>query len=537
MATDIPESTAAPDQRPEWQALQAHASAMADATIRGLFDADPGRYAGFHVHIPGMLYDYSKNLIDDETRSLLMSLARACDLEKWRDAMFAGAPVNDSENRAVLHTAMRRPEGDEVYVTGENVMPFVHGELEKMRSFSEEVRAGTWKGHSGKAITDVVNIGIGGSDLGPQMVYRALRPLDRSGPRHHFVANIDGNAIAATLSDLNPESTLFIIASKTFTTQETLANAQTARKWTLRHYGNDECVARHFVAVSTNEAAVKEFGILPGNMFCFRDWVGGRYSLWSSIGLPLCTAFGFPVFRALLDGAHAMDRHFKTAALEQNIPVLAAMIGIWYRNFLNYPAYAVIPYADNLDRLPAWLQQLDMESNGKRIDRNGDHVSYATGPVIFGEPGTNAQHAFFQHLHQGSDIIPCDFLGAVDPGHGLDSHHRKLMANMLAQSRALMAGRGIEDSPTPQQSFPGNRPSSVILADKMDAWHMGQILALYEHKVFVQGIIWNLNSFDQPGVELGKHLAKDILSSWGGKPAAGWDSSTQNLYTRIADLS
>ena len=488
-------------QTPEWKALQEHRKAMDKTHIRDLFAADPGRAKNFALSCGGLSLDYSRHRATDETIRLLLELARARNLEDWRDRMFAGDKINNTENRAVLHTALRRPAGDSVIIDGENIMPFVHDVLARMKKFSDKIRAE-------KKIKTVVSIGIGGSDLGPRMACEALGngELDV-----RFVSNVDGAHLHRTLADLRPQETLFLIASKTFTTQETMANAHAARQWLADAMGN-AAVKDHFAALSTNEKAVAAFGIAPDNTFPFRDWVGGRYSLWSAIGLPVCLAHGFEAFRALLDGAHAMDRHFQTAPLAQNMPVLLALLGVWYRNFWGAQSYAALPYAQDLRNFPAWLQQTDMESNGKGVDRDGRSVDYETGPAVFGAPGTDCQHSFMQLVHQGTSFIPCDFIGVRAPLSPHTGQHEMLLANMEAQALALMQGRDLKNSGNnPHKVFSGNRPSNTIMLERLDAHHLGILLALYEHKVFVQGILWNINSFDQWGVELGKALAAEIL--------------------------
>lgn len=499
-----------------WRALRAHRALIEKTHMRELFTRDPQRQKKFTLAAGGLRLDYSRHRITDETMDLLLALARDCGLEGWRDRLLGGAKINNTEDRAVLHTALRAPADAQIVVDNENIVPFVHQVLAQMRDFSDAVRSGAWTGHTGKAIKTVVNIGIGGSDLGPRMVCGALKPYASDDLAVRFVSNVDPSDISETLRSCEPETTLFVIASKTFTTQETMANAQAAKDWALRHLKSDDAIARHFVALSTNAQAVKAFGIDPANMFPFRDWVGGRYSLWSSIGLSVCLAAGFDNFRRLLDGAHAMDRHFAEAPLAENMPVILALLGIWYRNFWDAQAYACLPYDHYLTLLPPWLQQLDMESNGKGVTRDGQPVTYETGPVVFGQPGTNGQHAFYQLIHQGTAVIPCDFIGALESHNPLGDQHRVLLANMMAQAQALMQGRTLEEAGgNPHRVFEGNRPSSVILLERLDPYHLGMLLALYEHKVFAQGIIWNINSFDQWGVELGKELAKGLLASGG----------------------
>lgn len=521
------------DQRPAWKALQNHHASSKDVTIRDLFALDPSRYSHFHLALPEMLIDYSRHRVTRETLDLLFDLARACDVEGWRDRMFSGDPINNSENRPVLHTALRRPASDDLRVGGENIMPGIHDTLDRMRDFVRSVHNGQWTGHTGKRIKTVINIGIGGSDLGPRMVVEALKPYHVPDLKTHFVANVDGSDLFNALKDSDPETTLFLVASKTFTTQETMANAQTARGWLTAKLG-PSCVHRHFVAMSTNAKAVHDFGISIENMFPFGEWVGGRYSLWSAIGLSIALAVGFDHFRALLDGAHAMDQHFQTATLEQNAPVLLALLGIWYRNFCGLDCHAILPYDQNLSRFPAYLQQTDMESNGKSVTRDGEAVTYATGPVIFGEPGTNGQHAFYQLIHQGTTIIPCDFIGSFEPQNPYPDHHRMLLANMVAQADALMEGRSLAESGNdPARGFSGNRPSTIIMTDRLTPFALGQLIALYEHKIFVQGIVWGINSFDQWGVELGKILANKILGAFESKDIPAHDSLLKTIKTRL----
>ncbi|PJB71474.1 MAG: glucose-6-phosphate isomerase [Alphaproteobacteria bacterium CG_4_9_14_3_um_filter_47_13] len=497
-----------------FKALQTHRAECENLSVHDLLVQNPQRLQTYSLEIEGLSVDFSKHLITDQTFRLLMDLAKACNIEDWRNRMFAGEKINHTENRAVLHTALRAPASRPVMVDGEDVMPFIYQTLEQMKSFSEKIRSGAWKGYTGKSIKTVINIGIGGSDLGPRMVCEALWPYCSRDIEVKFVANIDPADISQALQDCNPETTLFIIASKTFTTQETMENAQTAKRWLLAHLKDERAIARHFVALSTNTQAVAAFGIDPAHMFPFRDWVGGRFSLWSSIGLSICIAAGFSRFRALLDGAHAMDNHFCSAPLSANLPVILAMLGVWYRNFWEAQTYAVLPYSQNLALFPAWLQQLDMESNGKGMDREGRQVSYNTGPVVFGSSGTNGQHAFYQLLHQGTTLVPCDFIAALESHYSIGEQHKILLANMKAQSQALIQGRALKEADgNPHRVFPGNRPSTTILLPKLDPFHLGRLLALYEHKIFVQGIIWNINSFDQFGVELGKELAIKILAS------------------------
>ncbi|MBP2292483.1 glucose-6-phosphate isomerase [Azospirillum rugosum] len=532
---------------PAWEALVRHREETASVHMRDLFAADPDRFARFSLEACGLLFDYSKNRITEETRTLLLDLARQQRVEDWRDRMFAGDKINITEDRAVLHTALRNRSNRPVTVDGQDVMPEVNGVLHRMERFVRQVRDGAWTGYTGHPITDIVNIGIGGSDLGPVMVTEALKPYLHPQIGVHFVSNVDGTHISETLEWLDPETTLFVVASKTFTTQETLTNAHTARRWFLETAGDPAHVAKHFVAVSTNEAEVKKFGIDPANMFGFWDWVGGRYSLWSAIGLPIALGIGMDRFQELLAGAHAMDEHFRTAPLERNMPVLMGMLGVWYVNFWGAQAHAVLPYDQYMHRFPAYLQQLDMESNGKSVDRNGNRVHYATGPIVFGEPGTNGQHAFYQLIHQGTSVVPADFLAPVETHNPIGDHHRILLSNFFAQPEALMRGKTADEvraemaksgkSPdaiealVPHRVFEGNKPSNSILFKKLDPHTLGALIALYEHKVFVQGIVWNINSFDQWGVELGKQLAGKILPELQDGPTAALthDSSTNGL--------
>ncbi len=537
---------------PAWRALAAHAEAMRDIHMRDLFHRDPGRFQRFSLRLGDFLLDYSKNRITDETMRRLLDLAAARDLEGWRRRMFGGERINVTENRAALHVALRNRSGRPIMVDGKDVMPEVNRVLAQMRGFAEAVRAGDWRGHTGEAVTDVVNIGIGGSDLGPVMVCEALRPYQRAGLRVHFVSNVDGSHIAETLKWCRPESTLFIVASKTFTTQETLANARTARAWLTGALG-EAAVARHFVALSTNAEGVAEFGIDTANMFEFWDWVGGRYSLWSAIGLSIAVAVGMDNFKRLLDGAHAMDEHFRTAPAAANMPVVLGLLGVWYNNFLGAQAHAVLPYDQYLARLPAYLQQADMESNGKSVDRDGRRVDYQTGPVVFGEAGTNGQHAFYQLIHQGTKLIPADFIAAAETHNPVGDHHTLLLSNFLAQTEALMRGKTAAEARAeleaaglhgeaveallPHRVFEGNRPTNSILYRRLDPHTLGMLVALYEHKVFVQGVIWNVNSFDQWGVELGKQLAKAIRPELAGDaPVSGHDASTAGLIDRVRAL-
>jgi glucose-6-phosphate isomerase len=513
---------------PIWQQLTAHRDEIRSGHLREWFASDAGRFGRMSAHLDDLLVDYSKHLATAKTLELLRGLARERGVEALRDRMFAGERINFTENRPVLHVALRNRSGRGIYVDGRDVMPDVNAALDHMRDFSERVRTGRATGFSGLRLTDVVNIGIGGSDLGPAMVTQALTPYAREGPRMHFVSNVDGAHLSEVLRQVRPESTLFIIASKTFTTEETMMNARSAREWFLAGARSEAAVSKHFVAVSTNAAEVQAFGIDPANMFVFWDWVGGRYSLWSSIGLPIAIATGFANFEQLLEGAHRVDEHFRTAPLEQNIPITLAVLGVWYTDFLGAETLAVLPYDQYLQRFPAYLQQLDMESNGKRVDREGQVVDVATGPVVWGEPGTNGQHAFYQLIHQGTRLIPCDFLVAAQPHHTLPGHHQTLLANCFAQSEALAFGRPEAD--TPHRIFPGNRPSTTMIYRRLDPRTFGMLIALYEHKVFVQGAIWGINSFDQWGVELGKQLAKVIRPEIdSNEPVTTHDASTNGL--------
>jgi len=538
------------DETREWHALREHHQAIAPMPMRDMFASDSGRAGRLSIHWKGsegneILLDYSKNRITDETMTLLMDLARARDVEGRRQHMFAGERINFTENRAVLHTALRNRSEDPVYESGRDVMPEVRRVLERMSKIVSQVRNGIWKGYSGKRITDIVNIGIGGSDLGPVMVTEALRPYAGL-LRLHFVSNIDGTHLAEVLKRVDPESVLFLIASKTFTTQETMANAESARGWLLQHTVDSDAVAKHFVAISTNRKEVTAFGIDPENMFEFWDWVGGRYSLWSAIGLSIALAIGMDNYEELLTGAWEMDQHFRTAPMEQNMPVVLALLGIWYVNFFGSETHAILPYDQYLHRLPAYLQQADMESNGKAVGSDGRRLGYATGPVIWGEPGTNGQHAFYQLIHQGTRIVPCDFLAPATSHNPLRGHHDILLSNFFAQTEALMKGKNEDEVRSelekggmsgeqmnrllPHKVFEGNRPSNSILFPMLTPKTLGALIALYEHKIFVQGTIWDINSFDQWGVELGKHLAKTILPELRPEgPAEEHDSSTTGL--------
>lgn len=529
-----------------WQALQQHHQAIAPQHMRDLFQSDPDRFERFSLKQGNILLDYSKNRITSETMSLLHALAREVKLSDWIEKMFRGDAINFTEGRAALHTALRNRSGKAVMVEGRDVMPEVHRVLAQMGEFSTLVRSGKWLGYSGKAITDIVNIGIGGSDLGPVMITEALKHYEQPGLNAHFISNVDGTHVVETLKRLNPETTLFVVASKTFTTQETLTNARSAREWLLQAAPDETAVARHFVAVSTNAKEVARFGIDTAHMFEFWDWVGGRYSLWSAIGLSIALYLGMDHFEALLQGAFEMDEHFRSVPFEQNLPVVLGLLGVWYNNFFAAQSHVVLPYDQYLHRLPAYLQQLDMESNGKRISRAGEAVDYQTGPVIWGEPGTNGQHAFYQLIHQGTKLIPADFLAPIESLNPVGEHHRILLANCFAQTQALMQGKTEAEARAeleqngmsgaaleqllPHKVFPGNKPSNTLLFDKLTPHTLGALIALYEHKVFVQGIIWNLNSFDQWGVELGKQLAGSILPELASRQKTdAFDASTNGL--------
>ncbi len=522
--------------RAAWKALEAHAGEMSGVSLRALFEASD-RAERFSLRVGDLLLDYSKNRISEETVSRLVALAEEVKLSEWVEAMFTGERINATEGRAVLHTALRAPREAVIEVDGENVVPAVHAVLDQMEAFANEVRSGAWLGHTGKRIRHVVNIGIGGSDLGPVMASEALKPYADRALKLHFVSNVDATQLAEVLRETVAEETLFIVASKTFTTQETMTNALSARTWLLDELGDDSAVAKHFVALSTNAAAVRDFGIDPANMFVFWDWVGGRYSLPSAIGLPLMLSIGSEHFRAMLAGYHAMDVHFRTAPLKENMPVLLALLGVWYQNFFGAESHAILPYDQYMHRFAAYFQQGDMESNGKYVSRSGERVEWQTGPIIWGEPGTNGQHAFYQLIHQGTRLIPCDFIGFCQSHNPMGDHHDKLMANFFAQTEALAFGKtrealeaeGVEAALVPHKVFEGNRPTNSLLAEKLTPGVLGQLIALYEHKIFVQGIIWDIYSFDQWGVELGKVLAKAILPELQGEAALAHDGSTNAL--------
>lgn len=527
-------------RRQAWKALQVHWKEIRTLHLRDLFAEDPMRGERFTAEAAGVVIDFSKNRITAETRTLLLKLAKESGLREKIDAMFRGEKINVSENRAVLHTALRAPTDASIVVDGENVVPHVHEMLERMTTFSERVRSGAWTGHTGRRIRNVVNIGIGGSDLGPVMAYEALKHYSDRAITFRFVSNIDGTDFAEATRDLDPAETLFIISSKTFTTLETMTNARTARDWSMRGLGGDErAVAKHFVAVSTNAVEVAKFGIDTANMFGFWDWVGGRYSMDSAIGLSTMLAIGPEQFRAMLDGFHEMDEHFRTAPFESNLPVFMGLLAVWYINFFGASTIAVLPYDQYLKRFPAYLQQLTMESNGKQVTLGGDRVTYETAPIYWGEPGTNGQHSFYQLLHQGTRLIPCDFIAFHKPLNPLGRHHTMLLANVLAQGEALAFGKtaeevtseGCADWLVPHRIFEGNRPSTTILVEQLTPQTLGKLVALYEHAVFTQGVVWSINSFDQWGVELGKVLAQRIISELESKtePALNHDSSTNRL--------
>ena len=538
-----------PTQTAAWQALQKHFDEMKDVTIADLFAKDGDRFSKFSATFDDqMLVDYSKNRITEETLAKLQDLAKECDLAGAIKSMFSGEKINRTENRAVLHVALRNRSNTPILVDGKDVMPEVNAVLEKMKTFSQAIISGEWKGYTGKAITDVVNIGIGGSDLGPYMVTEALRPY-KNHLNMHFVSNVDGTHIAEVLKKVNPETTLFLVASKTFTTQETMTNAHSARDWFLKAAGDEKHVAKHFAALSTNAKAVGEFGIDTANMFEFWDWVGGRYSLWSAIGLSIVLSIGFDNFVELLSGAHAMDKHFSTTPAEKNLPVLLALIGIWYNNFFGAETEAILPYDQYMHRFAAYFQQGNMESNGKYVDRNGKVVDYQTGPIIWGEPGTNGQHAFYQLIHQGTKMVPCDFIAPAITHNPLSDHHQKLLSNFFAQTEALAFGKSREvveqeyrdqgkdpatrDYVVPFKVFEGNRPTNSILLREITPFSLGALIALYEHKIFTQGVILNIFTFDQWGVELGKQLANRILPELkDDKEISSHDSSTNGLINR-----
>ncbi len=538
----MPRTPAPLTQTPEWKALEVHARELRATHLRGLFRADPARGERLTVNALGIYFDYSKHRVNDETLKLLTGLAQASGLRDAIDAMFSGEKINFTEDRAVLHTALRAPKDAVVMVDGENVVPQVHAVLDKMETFARKVRGGDWKGHTGRTIKNIVNIGIGGSDLGPVMAYEALKAYSQRALNFRFVSNIDGTDFAEAVIDLNPEETLFIVASKTFTTLETMTNANSARDWALQALKDPAAIARHFVAVSTNADAVARFGIDTANMFGFWDWVGGRYSMCSAIGLSTMLAIGPKNFRAMLAGFHEMDEHFRTAPFERNLPVLMGLLGLWYNNFFDAQTIAVLPYEQYLKRFPAYLQQLTMESNGKRVTLDGKPVDYQTGPVYWGEPGTNGQHSFYQLIHQGTKLRPCDFIAFTRPAHKLGRHHDLLMANVFAQAEALAFGKtaeelekeGVKDWLIPHKTFEGNRPSTTMLLDELTPAALGKLVALYEHSVFTQGAVWRVGPFDQWGVELGKVLAGRIAPELESKaePELKHDTSTNALIRR-----
>jgi glucose-6-phosphate isomerase len=540
-----------PTRTTAWRRLRSHHDEIGDLHMRNLFADDPGRANRFSMTLGDLLFDYSKNRVTDRTLELLVALAVECQVPAWMERMFSGEPINGTEGRAVLHTALRNRGDRAVFVDGRDVMPQIRRVLDQMRAFTEAIRGGSWVGYTGRAITDVVNIGIGGSDLGPVMVTEALRPYWKPGLRAHFVSNVDGTHLSEVLRRVRPETTLFIVASKTFTTQETLTNARSARAWLVERVGTDAAVAKHFVALSTNAEAVAEFGIDTQNMFEFWDWVGGRYSLWSAIGLSIATVIGMDRFEELLAGAYEADEHFRAAALGENIPVLMALLGIWYHNFFGASSHAVLPYDQYLHRFAAYLQQADMESNGKSVSRDGAKITdYTTGPIVWGEPGTNGQHAFYQLLHQGTHLVPCDFVVSARSQNPIGEHHAILVANCIAQAEAMMRGKTAAEARTelkaaglpedrvaalvPHKTFAGNRPSNTFMMEELTPHALGRLIALYEHKIFVQGVIWNIYSFDQWGVELGKQLAKVILPELSGAPGHH-DASTEQLIRYYRD--
>ena len=542
-----------PKDTKAWKALDAHFHEMISVSMTDLFQNDQNRFQDYSVNFEQILVDYSKNIITNETLGLLMALAKETGLQDGIKSMYSGEKINQTEDRAVLHVALRNLSNDAIYVDGENVMEDVNRVMNQVKKFTTQVHSGEWRGYTGKKISDVVNIGIGGSDLGPVMVVEALKPYMVDGINIHFVSNIDGTHISETVKKIDPETTLFIIASKSFTTQETMTNAHSARNWLLSTGAKEQDISKHFVAVSTNEKDVKAFGIDPKNMFEFWDWVGGRFSLSSAIGLPIACAIGFDHFQSLQSGMHEMDKHFRDTPFEQNIPVLLALIGMWYSNFFSAESEAILPYDQYLHRFAAYFQQGNMESNGKSVDRNGDKVSYETGPIIWGEPGTNGQHAFYQLIHQGTRLIPCDFIAAAVSHNPLGDHHEILMSNFFAQTEALMKGMTEEEvradleksgkstdeieSLVPFKVFDGNRPTNSILVKKLDPRTLGSLIAMYEHKIFVQGYIWNIFSFDQWGVQLGKLLAKNILPELqNDKEVNSHDGSTNGLINAYKSM-
>lgn len=539
---------------PAWKALSEHWQDVRDLHMRDMFDADEQRFEKFSVKFNDILLDFSKNRITEETITLLTELAKESELEKWIDKMFSGELINHTEKRAALHTALRNRSDSPVIVDGKDVMPEIHQVLDKMESISNTIRTGHWKGYSDRNIIDVVNLGVGGSDLGPVMVTEALRPYGKSGLRVHFVSNVDPSHICDTLSNLNPETTLFIVSSKSFTTQDTLENAKTARDWLLEKARDEDAVAKHFIAVAANTQAAVDFGIAEDNILQMWDWVGGRYSLWSSIGLSIAIYIGMDRFKALLEGAFEMDEHFRTTPFEQNLPVILALLGIWYNNFFGADSYAVLPYDQHLHRFPAFLQQVDMESNGKSVTRTGKQVDYSTGPIVWGELGITGQHAFYQSLHQGTKLVPTDFMVPIESLNPVGQHHTILLSNFFAQTQALTRGRTEDEAReelkneglsndeieklAPYKVFKGNKPSNTILFRALTPRTLGSIIAMYEHKIFVQGVIWEINSFDQWGVELGKQLADTIFKQLSArKPVDNHDVSTNGLINYYMKMS
>jgi len=542
----MPIDTTPLTKRPAWKALEEHYQEIRHVHLRTLFAEDPKRGQRLALEAAGIYLDYSKNRVTDDTLRRLLQLAETAGLRERINAMFRGDKINVTENRPVLHVALRAPKDQAIFVDGKNVVPEVHAVLDKMTAFANRVRSGQWQGYTGKRIRNIVNIGIGGSDLGPHMAYEALKYYSDRNLTFRFVSNVDATDFVEAVHDLDPAETLFIVSSKTFTTQETLTNARSARTWCLKTLGDEQAIAKHFVAVSTNAQEVAKFGIDTNNMFGFWDWVGGRYSLDSAIGLSLMIAIGPEHFREMLAGFHEMDEHFRTAPFERNLPVLLGLIGIWYNNFFGAETVAILPYDQYLERLPAYLQQLDMESNGKHVDLDGRTVNYQTGPIIWGQPGTNGQHAFYQLIHQGTKLIPCDFIGFCQPLNPLKPHHDLLMANFFAQTEALAFGKtseevaadGVPDFQVPHRTFEGNHPTNTILATRLTPELLGKLIALYEHKVFVQGTIWHINSFDQWGVELGKQLAQRIIPELtsSSEPELSHDSSTNALIRRYRSM-
>jgi glucose-6-phosphate isomerase len=542
------------NQSPIWQSLKLHQKDIVSTSLREMFQQDPNRFSEFHIQYDDLLLDFSKHRISKDTMSLLVKLAKETDVEGWRDRMFSGEKINSTEHRSVLHTALRYQGQKAIMSEGEDVMPKVKVVLQKMHRFTEEVRSGKWKGYTGKTITSIINIGIGGSDLGPAMVCQALKPYGSKTITPYFVSNVDGADLAQTLEKCDPETSLFVVASKTFTTQETMTNAFSARDWFLKKASDSVHIKKHFIALSTNQHAVTQFGIDPENMFEFWDWVGGRYSLWSAIGLSIALYIGMDQFEELLKGGFEMDEHFKTAPIEKNMPMIMGLLGIWYINFFNLPTHAILAYDQGLSKLAPYLQQADMESNGKFINREGEHIDFHTGPILWGEVGTNGQHAFYQLLHQGTEIVPADFIIPIQSHYKIgkdgDEHHKILLSNFIAQTQSLMMGKtydearleienqGFEgediESFIPQKTFEGNRPTSSILFKKLTPKTLGRLIAMYEHKIFTQGIIWGINSFDQWGVEYGKQIAKKVLPSLSDKKTIDtFDSSTNHLIDFI----